>query len=188
VGALNRVADALSCKSSLLVTMQNEVLGFEFIKDLLLTDPFFGPIVGDIISGVGKDYGLFNGFLFKGHQLCIPNCSLRLKIIQESHNEGHTGQDKTFQLVVEQFYWRTMRMEVGRFVAICKVCQVLKGGATNAGLHMPLPILEGLWTNVSMDFVLGLPHTQKVMSPSLWLLIVFLRWFISLRVRRLPML
>jgi hypothetical protein len=40
-GALNRVADALSRKSSLLVTMKNEVLGFEFIKDLLLTDPFF---------------------------------------------------------------------------------------------------------------------------------------------------
>jgi hypothetical protein len=82
VGALNRVADALSRKSLLLVIMQNEVLGFEFLKDLLLTDPFFGPIVGDVISGVRKDYGLFNGFLFKGHQLCIPDCSLRLKIIK----------------------------------------------------------------------------------------------------------
>ena len=82
-GALNRVADALNHKLSLLVTMQNKLLGFEFIKDLLLTDPFFGPIVGDVTSGVMKDYGLFNGFLLKGHQLCIPNCSLRLKIIQE---------------------------------------------------------------------------------------------------------
>ena len=95
-GALNRVADALNRKSSLLVTMQNEVLGFEFIKDLLLTDPFFGPIVGYIPTGVGKDYGLFNGFVFKGHQLCIPNCILRLKIIQKRYNEGHMGQDKTF--------------------------------------------------------------------------------------------
>jgi hypothetical protein len=98
---LNRVADALSRKSSLLVTMQNEVLGFEFIKDLLLTDPFFRPIVGDVISGVRKDYGLFNGFFFKGHQLCIPDCSLRLRIIQERHNEGHMGRDKTIQLVAE---------------------------------------------------------------------------------------
>jgi hypothetical protein len=54
-------------------------------------------------------------------------------------------------------------MEVGRFVASCRVCQVSKGGATNAGLYMPLPIPEGqgLWTNVSVDFLLGLPHTQK---------------------------
>ena len=61
------MADALICKSSQLIIMQNEVLGFEFIKDLLLTDPFFGPIVGDATLRVRKDYGLFNGFLFKGH-------------------------------------------------------------------------------------------------------------------------
>ena len=159
--ALNKVVDALSRKSSLLVTIQNEVLGFDFIKDLLLTDPFFGPIVGDVTSGVRKNYGLFNRFHFKGHQLCIPDCSLRLKIIQECHNEGHMGRDKTLQLVAEQFYWPTMSVEVGRFVASYRVCQVSKGGATIARLYMPLPILEGPWTSVSMDFVLGLPQTHK---------------------------
>jgi hypothetical protein len=81
--------------------MQNEVLGFEFIKDLLLTNPFYRPIVGDVTSRVRCDYGLYNGFLFKEHQLCIPDCSLRLKIIQERHNEGHMGHDKTFHLVAE---------------------------------------------------------------------------------------
>ena len=79
-GALNKVANALSRKSTLLVTMQNEVLGYEFIKELLNTDPFFRPIVGDITSGMRSDYGLYNEFLYKGHQLCIPDCSLRLKI------------------------------------------------------------------------------------------------------------
>jgi hypothetical protein len=71
------------------------------------------------------------------------------------------GRDKTILLVAEQFYWPTLRKEVDKLVRCCRVCQVLKGGATNAGLYMPLPIPEGPWTNVSMDFVLGLPRTQK---------------------------
>ena len=155
------MANTLSQKSTLLVTMKNEVLGFDFIKELLHTNSFFGPIVGDPTSGVRSDYGLYNGFLFKGHQLCIPNCSLRLKIIQDRHNEGHMGGDKTVLLVAEQFYWPTLWKEVGRFVCCCRVCQVSKGGAINVGLYMPLPILKVPWTNVSMDFVLGLPRIQK---------------------------
>jgi hypothetical protein len=71
------------------------------------------------------------------------------------------GRDKTFQLVVEQFYWPSMRREVDKLVKSCRVCQVSKGSATNAGLYLPLPIPKQPWTNVSMDFVLGLPRTQK---------------------------
>jgi hypothetical protein len=71
------------------------------------------------------------------------------------------GQDKTFQLVIEQFYWPSMRREVDKLVKSCRICQVSKGSATNVELYLPFPILEQPWTNVSMDFVLGLPRTQK---------------------------
>jgi hypothetical protein len=118
LGALNKVADALSHKLTLLTTMKSEELGFEFLKDYLCSDPFFGPILGDVTSGAKSDFGLYNGFLFKGNQLCISNFSIRLKIIQECHNEGHMGRDKTVQLVVEQFYW--FKHEGGG-----KVCTVL---------------------------------------------------------------
>jgi hypothetical protein len=160
-GALNKVADTLSRKTSLLTTMKSEVIGFELLKDSLSTNPFFGPILEDVSTRAQGGFVLHNGFLFKGTQLCIPKGSLRLKIIKERHDEGHMGRDKTFQLVAEQFYWPSMQREVDKLVKSCRICQVSKGSATNAGLYLPLPIPEQPWTNVSMDFVLGLPRTQK---------------------------
>jgi hypothetical protein len=58
----------------------------------------------DVSTGAWGGFGLYNGFLFKGTQLCILKGSLRLKIIKDCHNEGHMGQDKTLQLVAEQLY------------------------------------------------------------------------------------
>ena len=55
-----------------------------------------------------------------------------------------------------------MRKEVERFVERCRVCQVSKGKATNAGLYMPLPIpTTQPWTDISMDFILGLSREQR---------------------------
>nr|GEY07105.1 hypothetical protein [Tanacetum cinerariifolium] len=160
-GVSNRVADALSRLHGLLTEMRARVPGFDSFLELCVDDPFFSEVLVRIQQGESTDFMLEDGFLFRGVQLCIPNCSLRLKIIQELHNEGHVGRDHTFQLLAGSYFWPSMRKEVGRFVARCRVCHMAKGTSTNAGLYLPLPIPTQPWSDVSMDFVLGLPRTQR---------------------------
>ncbi|KAK6114742.1 hypothetical protein DH2020_007011 [Rehmannia glutinosa] len=47
-----------------------------------------------VLTGETLDFLLHNGFLFKGTQLCIPDSSLRLKLIGELHGAGHVGRDR----------------------------------------------------------------------------------------------
>lgn len=160
-GISNRVADALSRRHSLLCEMRVTVPGFDSFLDLYAIDPFFSVVLNKVRNGERTDFTLHDDFLFRGLQLCIPESSLRLKIIQELHNEGHVGRDRTLHLATSSYFWPTMRKEIDRFVQRCRVCQLAKGGATNAGLYLPLPIPSQPWSDVSMDFVLGLPRTQR---------------------------
>lgn len=71
------------------------------------------------------------------------------------------GRDRTLQPVTSSYFWPSLQRDVERFVACCRICQQSKGKASNAGLHLPLPIPTQPWTDVSMDFVLGLPRNQR---------------------------
>jgi hypothetical protein len=53
-----------------------------------------------------------------------------------------------------------MRTNVKIFMDRCRICHHTKGQKKNTGLYQLLPIPEGSWDVVSMDFILGLPRTQ----------------------------
>ena len=89
---------------------------------------------------------------------------MRENSIQENHSgglSGHFGQDKTFSLVSNFCFWPKMQHDVKKFVEGCRIYQHAKGRSQNTGLYQPLPIPAKPWDSKSMDFVLGLPRTQR---------------------------
>jgi hypothetical protein len=104
------------------------------------------------------------GLLFKGNQLCIPKCSMRENLLKEKHSGGlvrHFGHDKTFAKLNESYFWLGMRAYAKIFVDRCRICQHSKGKRQNASFYQPFPILERSWDALNMDFILGLPRTQR---------------------------
>lgn len=52
---------------------------------------------------------------------------------------------------------------VQKFVSKCLVCQKHKyETASLGGLLQPLPITNRFWEDISLNFITGLPHSQRV--------------------------
>ena len=62
----------------------------------------------------------------------------------------------------EKFWWYGMKRAVAEYVATCDTCQRIKAEHQRpAGLLQPLKIPEWKWDEITMDFIVGLPRTQK---------------------------
>lgn len=54
-----------------------------------------------------------------------------------------------------------MKRDVDSYIKQCTICQQAKHSNTHpAGLLQPLPIPSGVWTDLSMDFIEGLPKSE----------------------------
>jgi hypothetical protein len=169
-GTANKVVDALSRKCLLLQEFRVKTLGFENLKDMYGGDADFSEAYEAAENLVLRDrspwidFMIQEGLLFRGNQLCILNFSMRENMLKEKHSgglAGHFGHDKTFTKLSKSYFWPGMRADVKRFVDRCRICQHSKGRKQNAGFYQPLPIPERPWEAISMDFVLGLPRTQR---------------------------
>ncbi|GKC06066.1 RNA-directed DNA polymerase [Tanacetum coccineum] len=140
------------------------VLSFDSFHGLYCYDLDFREIWSKCDNGPFQQFSKLDGYLFKGVRFCLPLCSLREAIILEGHADGlagHFWRDKTLALLREQFYWPKMERDVNRLLERCRTCHIAKTHSSNAGLYIPLSVPVAPWEDVSLDFVLGLPRTQR---------------------------
>ncbi|PKU72440.1 RNA-directed DNA polymerase [Dendrobium catenatum] len=166
-GAQNRVADALSRRTALLTKLQVDAPGLQALQELYATDHDFADPWNQLTNHPSRpcrDFSIRHNFLFKDNLLCVPASSWREHLIKELHSGGlsaHVGRTKTLEQMQSRFYWPHLRRDVVRFVERCPICQLYKGNAQNTGLYTPLPVLQSIWEDLSMDFILGLPRTKR---------------------------
>ncbi|GJZ13157.1 transposon ty3-I gag-pol polyprotein [Tanacetum coccineum] len=143
---------------------QPKVMGLELLKHDYSSDPDFGELFSSCQNHAAGKYHLSNGFLFRGQRICIPRHSIRVTLIKETHEgglAGHLGIDKTLTMLQTHFFWPKMLRDVEHFVRRCLPCHRAKGHSLPHGLYMPLPVPLAPWEDVSLDFIIGLPRTQR---------------------------
>jgi len=98
---------------------------------------------------------------FKRRVYLLHTSPLVPSIISALHDSGHEGYQKTLHRVAQDFYWQGMKTSIQTFVRQCIVCQKHKTEHLHpVGLLQPLPVPLQIWSDISMDFIEGLPLSQ----------------------------
>lgn len=163
-GKDNVVADALSRVSGselLSMVLSQDHSGFyDSLKLLWETDPHLRNIIADLQANKAShsQFTFTNGELRRKGKLVVgKDTDVRLHILNWLHDSalgGHSGRDATLHRIKSLFYWPKMNLEVQNYIRNCSVCQKNKyDNAAKPGLLQPLPIPDGIWESISLDFI-----------------------------------
>ena len=86
-----------------------------------------------------------------------------LHLFHSSLEGGHLEASTIMKRLGSVVHWKGLKRDMRAFIRICNVCQQFKSDhATSPRLLQPLPILEKVWSDISMDFIEGLPNSKGV--------------------------
>lgn len=167
-GKDNVAADALSrVEGTEILHMAMTVLQCDLLQRIMSCyeqDQVLGDLIVQLQQNpkAKKHYAWSQGILRRKNKIVVPdNLELRNSILDWLHcssQGGHSGRDVTVQRVKGLFYWKGLAKDVQSYLRGCGVCQQCKyDNAASPGLLQPLPIPEGVWIDISMDFIDGLP-------------------------------
>nr|GFA99910.1 hypothetical protein [Tanacetum cinerariifolium] len=159
LGKANVVVDALSRKSSMIAGIKVEE---EIIRDLERLD---------IELYIRGHHGYWASLRVE------PDLISQIKEAQKEDSEIWTIVENLKKQVEfrldddNHFWWSGMKRDVATFVSRCLICQQVKIEHQQAsGLLHPLDIPVWKWDKISMDFVTGLPRTQR-RQDAIWVVV-----------------
>lgn len=169
-GKNNIAPDALSRKGDLAVLtgISQPVQNFvQEIQQACLLDIEASAIIQQLSQGqVSKPhFSLLNSQLLYKGRIFVPTCgNWRIKIMTEFHGGligGHAGVARTYKRIKRSFAWPGLSKEVKKFVSECHTCQQNHYETIHPpGLLQPNKIPDKAWTDISMDFIEGLPSSN----------------------------
>jgi hypothetical protein len=116
----------------------------------------------------------WSSMVLKDHLVVLKDFELCRKIMDEAHcswYSSHPGTNKMYQDLKKNFWWARMKREIAKYVSECDTCQRIKSDHLRlAGNLQPLSILEWMWENICIDFIVGLPRTSRGYN-SIWVIV-----------------
>nr|GEV28800.1 retrotransposon protein, putative, Ty3-gypsy subclass [Tanacetum cinerariifolium] len=146
------------------------------IKEAQKEDGKLWSVVQNMKKGKQKKFRVDDhSVIWYGNRLCVPdNYSLREAVLTEAYSSPfsiHPDTTKMYRDLKQNFWWNGMKHDVARFVAKCLTFQQVKIENQRAsGLLQPLDIPTWKWDQISMNFVIGLPHTFKK-NDAIWVVV-----------------
>jgi hypothetical protein len=169
-GTENVVADALSRVEHMMglsVLSEIQPIWIQEVVNSYATDEDAQQLITQLLiqSPDEQGFSLQQGIIRKANRIWIGcNSALRTKLIAALHDSavgGHSGIQATYQRVKKVFWWKGLKNDVTQYVQQCAICQKAKAERVHpAGLLQPLPVPQGIWEDVTMDFIEGLPKSE----------------------------
>ena len=166
----NMAADALSRVGHLMalqVVSTVQPAWVQEVKNSYVTDSQAQEMLRTlaITSPDHQGYTLDKGIIwFQGKVWIGSNSALQTKLIAVCHSSalgGHSGVAATYHRLKRHFAWKGMKNDVDNFIKQCNTCQQAKHSLQHPmGLLQPLPIPTGIWQDITMDFIEGLPKSE----------------------------